>query len=43
MSSFCSGTLLSYHGVIVAVNHDGPTASEVNILFPPVTNLWNRK
>lgn len=33
----------SYHGIIVAVDHDGPTASEVNILFPPVTDLSNTK
>lgn len=33
----------SYHGIIVAVYHDGTTASEVNILLPPVTNLDNIK
>lgn len=30
----------SYHGVIVAVHHDGAPASEVDVLFPPVTYLW---
>lgn len=30
---------LLYHGIIVAVDHDGSTASQVNILFPPVTDL----
>lgn len=33
----------SYHGIIVAVHHDGTTASEVNILLPPVTHLDNIK
>lgn len=30
----------SYHGIIVAVHHDGAPASEVDVLFPPVTDLW---
>lgn len=30
----------SYHGIIVAVHHEGAPASEVDVLFPPVTHLW---
>lgn len=30
---------MTHHGIIVAVDHDGSSASQVNILFPPVTNL----
>lgn len=30
----------SYHGIIVAVHHDGAPASEVDVLFPPVADLW---
>lgn len=30
---------LPYHGIIVTVHHDRSTASQVNILFPPVTDL----
>lgn len=30
----------SYHGVIVAVHHEGAPASEVDVFFPPVTHLW---
>lgn len=33
----------SYHGIIVTVDHDGPPASKVNILLPPVTHLCNTK
>lgn len=30
---------MPYHGIIVAVDHDGPAASKVNILLPPVAHL----
>lgn len=33
----------SYHGIVVAVDHDGTSASKVDVLFPPVTYLWKRK
>lgn len=32
----------THHGIIVAVDHDGPTASKVNVLFPPITDLCEK-
>lgn len=32
-----------YHGIIVAVNHDGCTASKINVLLPPVTDLCKKR
>ena len=29
----------SYHGVVVAVDHDWPAPSQVDVLFPPITDL----
>ena len=29
----------SYHGIVVAVHHDWPAPSEVDVLFPPITDL----
>lgn len=34
---------ISYHRIVVAVNHDGSTASEVDVLFPPVTDLQKQE
>lgn len=34
---------MPYHGIIVAVDHDGPAASKVNILLPPVAHLCKTK
>lgn len=31
---------ISYRDVIVAIHHDGSPASKVDVLFPPVTHLW---
>lgn len=34
---------MTYHGVVVTVDHDGPTTSEVDVLFPPITDLRKRE
>lgn len=37
----CSGNgRPTHHGVVVAVNHDRPSAPQVDVFLPPVTHLW---
>lgn len=31
--------LADYHAIVVTVDHDGSTAPQVDIFFPPITNL----
>lgn len=31
--------LVDYHAIVVTVDHDGPTASQVDIFLPPITDL----
>lgn len=31
--------LADYHAIVVTVDHDGPTASQVDIFLPPITDL----
>lgn len=31
--------LVVYHAIVVTVDHDGPTAPQVDIFLPPITNL----
>lgn len=30
----------THHGVVVAVHHQRPPSSQVDVLFPPVAHLW---
>lgn len=31
--------LVDYHAIVVTVDHDGPTAPQVDIFLPPITHL----
>lgn len=32
----------THHGVVVAVDHEWPSAPQVHVFFPPVTHLWGQ-
>lgn len=31
--------MADYHAIVVTVDHDGPTAPQVDIFLPPITDL----